>query len=101
MLVEKYLEACATRSVANKKGEYSFKVLLAMHLCHIPRKHEMIRTLFDAIEKIADSDIEVDEEDENNPLNIALSAIVKCEEIADDGLRVMGYNLDEGDDNGN
>lgn len=102
MLVEKYINACATRAVANKDGEYSFKVLLTMHLCHLPRQQEIIRTLYKALEDLANSDIDIDEgSDVQIALDAALSSIIKCEEIAADGLQVMGYNIGLEEDDGN
>lgn len=102
MIVDEYINACAKKAAPNKKGEYSLKILKMMHVHHLPRQQEMLRTALKALEDLVNSDIDLsDEEEARESLDAALGAIIRCQEIAADGLLSMGYNLGLEENDGN
>ncbi|NBW20596.1 MAG: hypothetical protein EBR82_72785 [Caulobacteraceae bacterium] len=94
-LTEKYLERLALRKYSVKKGEYHLPTLLALQISHLPRHQELIRLLFKVMVIISDYEADDNPETAQEIIDLALDCITQCEEISDDGLSIMGYEIDE------
>jgi len=97
-LTLKYLEKLALRKYKDSEGEYHLPTLLALQISHLPRHQELVRLMFKAIQIISDYEPSDDPEESAEVINLALDCLSQCEEIADDGLALMGYEIEEVDD---
>lgn len=94
-LTLKYLEKLALRKFKDSNGDYHLPTLLALQISHLPRHQELVRLLFKTVEIIADYEPSDDPESFNEVVDLALECLSQCEEISDDGLALMGYEVEE------
>lgn len=102
--LDAYAKEVASRKYKNEKGEYNTTALLAIALCHLPRHQELIRVLVVAMDKILNykgDPMDEDEDGENAIVALASTALTQCEEIAADGLGLMGYEYELTGEDGN
>lgn len=94
-LTLKYLQTLALRKYKDQYGDYHLPTLLALQISHLPRHQELVRLLFKTVEIISDYEPTDDPEVFNEVIDLALECLTQCEEISNDGLALMGYEVED------
>lgn len=93
--LERYLEKVAMRPFITKNGKYHVPTLLALQLSHMPRLHEIIRVFLVNVKKNAERYPDEDCEESAEIVNMAMVAMNQTEDLALDGINMMGYEIEE------